>query len=475
MIHQSSLQDKLNSFLAGEYRVLGDSNVSEALPPAIIHIFEKGKKEVAERLLRLLIAGLRDREPHMQVQCGTILTESAKLLAEKKMFQPLENLLPVLKIILQGSPDFSLPENIRDAAGLAITAAETGKRENSASPPSDPAGERKDAVSVREEQIFHLVGTGNRDEAKRQLFELIVSCARKRDFTNAERLRERMYEIDSMALMEIIRSGEIIEEEKSGSIDKDLLQIWAGLLKILSPEEFNALCLATEVRDLATEECFVTQGAKNDELFFINRGSIRVSYFQTGNGNGKEIFLENLSSGEIAGENFFDATIWTVSLTAVEPTQIAILKRENLVQLEQRNPGIESKLRDYYNRSLDISALVNKRGIDRRSHKRHRIERKIQIQIVGNNDRVLTTFRGEMDDISQGGLSFTVRINRKENSRFLLGRNIRGILPLNLGGEQKISGLISGVQLCDPVRNDYSVHVKFDRILEPHTLRTILE
>ena len=181
---------------------------------------------------------------------------------------------------------------------------------------------------------------------------------KKRDFYNAERLRERIYEIDPMALMEIIQSGDIIEEEKSGAISKDHVEIWKNLLSVLSPEEFNALYHEMEERTYRPEEIIVVQGAQNDELFFINKGSVRVTY----TGGEKELFFKNMGKGEIVGENFFNASIWTVTLTAQQQTSISVLKLESLAGLEQRMPGIESRLIDYYNRSSDIYAEMKKKA-----------------------------------------------------------------------------------------------------------------
>jgi hypothetical protein len=192
-------------------------------------------------------------------------------------------------------------------------------------------------------------------------------------------------------------------------------------------------------------------------------------------GGEKELFLKNLDSGEIAGENFFNASVWTVSLTAVQPTLISVLKRKSLVQLEERIPGIESKLRDYYSRSSDIASLLNKKGMDRRVHDRHKVERKIHLQITGDKGKILSSFNGEMTDLSQGGLSFFVRITKKENSRLLLGRNIRVSIPLSTGGEVHLSGTVIGVQVFDLVHSDYSVHVKLNTPLERQDQQTILD
>ncbi len=100
-------------------------------------------------------------------------------------------------------------EEVRQAAGVAleqIQEASASKRDEdeefdpvvsggqtaqpATGPSAAPAGSKEDA-------IFRLAAEGNRDQAKQQLVDLIAATARAGDFQNAERLRERIYEIDS--------------------------------------------------------------------------------------------------------------------------------------------------------------------------------------------------------------------------------------------------------------------------------------
>jgi len=471
----TELQEGLNRLLSGDHQVLFDQAIAEALPATVIRLIELEKQQVADRLVDRIITGLGHKNIELRQICATCLTGIAHQFIRKEYWELLDKILPPLKTVRKGRTGDGLTGEIREAAGKAITAAKTRGGKIPVSPPPVHTAEKKDTLAIREEQIFQLAESGNKDEAKHQLFDLVVSCAKRKDFKNAERLRERIYEIDPMALMEIIQSGDIIEEEKSGSISRGHLDVWQNLLKKLSSEEFNAIYHEMENRGLHPEEALVSQGTKNDELFFINQGCIRASYFQTGMGGEKELFLKNLTSGEIAGENFFNASVWTVSLTAVQPTQISVLKRESLARLEERIPGIESKLRDYYSRSSDIASLLNKKGMDRRIHERYKLERRIHLQITGEKGKILSSFRGEMTDISQGGLSFVVRITKKENSRLLLGRNIKASITISAGSEQHLHGTVIGVQAFDLINSDYSVHTKFNTELARQDLQTIIE
>lgn len=461
----SNLQDGLNRLLRGEHKVLLDQGLVSPLPETILRLIDNQKTPAVEKLLEQIQLASRSMDKDIRQAASSSLVTIANRLAQAQHWDILAKSVASLKTI-GGSPAY--PEELRAAAAKAIQMAQT--RQNIPAKPETAPQKPKDPLTLREEQIFQLAAKGNKDVAKKQLFDLVVACARKKDFVNAERLRERIYEIDPMALMEIIQSGDIIEEEKSGAISKDHLEIWSKLLTMLSTEEFNSLYHEMEERIFKPEETIVAQGAKNDELFFINHGSVRASYM----GGEKELFLKNLGSGEIAGENFFNASVWTVSLTAQQQTSISVLKRENLARLEQRIPGIESKLIDYYNRYSDIYAAMKKKGMDRRTHERFKVEAKIQLVIVDDKDRILSSFRGELTDISQGGLSFFIRITRKENSRLLLGRSIKASLPVKGSQDMVLRGTVIGVQAYDLVLSDYSVHVKFKNELARGDLKPFL-
>ena len=468
----TSLQDELNKLLAGDHTVLLNQEISQALPGTLIRLIALNKQVAVDRLLDRLISGIGHKDTDLRKTCATCLIRTAEKLTKAKYWKRLNRLLPALTTIHKGRTGDGMNDQHRLEAGKAISLAKSkGETQQKKTEKLPLDAGKKDMVEIREKQIFLLAESGNKDEAKKQLFDLMVSCARRKDFSNAERLRERIYEIDPMALMEIIQSGDIIEEEKSGAIDQDHLKIWANLLKDLTSDEFNTLYYKLEKKNYDAEETIVSQGMKNDELFFINQGSVRASYM----GGEKKLFLKNLSSGEVAGENFFNSSVWTVSLTAIKPTQILALKRQKLENLEDRAPGIESKLRDFYRRSSDMSSLMKKKGMDRRVHERYRIERKIQLQVTGDKGKILSSFKGEMTDISQGGLSFILRISKKENSRLLLGRNVKSIIPVSGAREMNLPGQVISVQSYDLIHSEYTVHVKFNEELVRHHLQNILE
>jgi len=329
-----------------------------------------------------------------------------------------------------------------------------------------------DSVAAREEAIFRLVAQGDREQAKQQLVDLITVTAQAGDFKTAERLRERIYEIDGFALGEIIRSGEIIEQEKKGAIKEEDLEIWAGLTDRLSSEEFQTIYHEFDERRYKPEETIVAQGEKNDALFFITQGSIKVSY----SAGPRELFITTLSRGQIAGENFFTPSFWTVTLTSLTPSRIHILPQAALGTWQEQFPGLRAKLHEYYLAHNTIRTMLAKKGLERRQDQRFTLARKIQVQPINNLDNPIGRgFRAETADISLGGLAFLIRISRQENARLLLGRRMQVVLPV--GGKTPylhLQGLVIGVQPFHILENDFSVHFKFDQPLEPQGLQAIL-
>jgi hypothetical protein len=79
-----------------------------------------------------------------------------------------------------------------------------------------------------------------------------------------------------------------------------------------------------------------------------------------------------------------------------------------------------------------------------------------------------------MADISHGGISFITRITKKENCRLLLGRYLRIIIPLGEADHTAdISGQVIAVQPYSLLDHDYSIHLKFDKLLDHSFLKSI--
>ena len=83
----------------------------------------------------------------------------------------------------------------------------------------------------------------------------------------------------------------------------------------------------------------------------------------------------------------------------------------------------------------------------------------------------------ELSDLSLGGISYLVRISKKENARLLLGRKVQVRMPTGdrPGEFMVLQGDILAVRSLYAVESDYSVHVRFDQPLVPNALRELLK
>jgi CRP-like cAMP-binding protein len=363
-------------------------------------------------------------------------------------------------------------EQIRLAAGQRSDGHEEPTEMASVTEKPSTTTLSSETIAEREATIFQLVAEGDRELAKQQLVDLVAATAESGDFKTAERLRERIYEIDSMALGEIIRSGELIEQAKMGTIKEEDIEIWAGLTDRLTAQEFQTIYHEFNEQKYKPEETIVSQGDKNDALFFISQGSVKVSH-RTGS---RELFITTLNRGQIAGENFFAPSLWTVTLTSLTPSRVHILPQTALAAWQEQFPGLRAKLRDYYLACNTIRSTLEKKGLDRRKDNRYTLARKIQVQPINNLDNPIGRgFRAETADISLGGLAFLIRISRQENARLLLGRRMQIVLPV--GGKTQfmyLKGLVIGIQPFQVLENDFSVHFRFDQPLEQQAMQSIL-
>ena len=324
----------------------------------------------------------------------------------------------------------------------------------------DPREMAKSASIIRsfEEEISSMIKNGDLDRACQKMFSRCVNAAREKDFMTAEMLRDRLLEINPMALSEVIRAGEIIEEEKSSSITGNHLKTWADLYEKMSTEEFNALYYVMRPEKYRAGEVIVKSGETDPCLYFINAGF--VSLFSRH--NSEEIFLKRMQAGEILGvDQFFSVSVWTITLKAHSDVQIHALDREALAELQHAHPGIERKLRDFCLKFDIVPDLVRMAGSDRREYPRYPVSMIINSTLLDQYGHAgKRTFKGEMIDISRGGLGFSIRIANRENARLLLGRQIVAEFGMVRGKMLKCAGLIVGVKFHHDVEQDFSIHVK---------------
>lgn len=316
---------------------------------------------------------------------------------------------------------------------------------------------------------------GNKEAAIASLYELIVAYSKQKNFLKAEALRDRLYEVDPMALSEIVKAGEVIEQEKSESMDSNHKATWAELYNALSSEEANSLYYSLKQRNFSTDETIFSEGDKSWNLFLVDRGEVKTIH---GKGN-REALLSTIGPGQTFGEEtFFSRTAYcTYSAITLTPVRVNTLERSVLKAWEKDFPGLEDKLQEFCLRHGTMEEIYEKQGVNRRTQRRINMSGNLIVQLIDPKGKPTgRPFKGAFSDISAGGLAFVVRISKPDTARLLLGRRLvmKFILPLRRGKQElQKSGRIIAVQ--PHIFNDYSIHVRFIDGLEQALVDNIVE
>jgi CRP-like cAMP-binding protein len=315
-------------------------------------------------------------------------------------------------------------------------------------------------VIEQDKLIDRYLEENNREAAVQLLVELIFQNARERDFDRAEYLRDKLLEVDSMAVNEIVKTGEVIEAEKSDAIDKDHLDIWADFYEDLTPEEINALFYSMKCVKHPANHMIYKQGEKQSCLHFINKGRLKMFYRHAE----KASLLKTLGPGDVFGEDtfFFSEAFCSTSVITDSPVKLYVLLKDQLDQLYVRSPGLESKLNGYCSSLESVADLIKAKNLERRIDNRLNLPGKIFVQLIDDTDpAAVAPFRAELFDISASGLSFLMKTTEKV-STILLGRRLGMELTFEeLGSDMEINCVGSVVAVNSEPFHEYVVHAEF--------------
>ncbi len=316
-------------------------------------------------------------------------------------------------------------------------------------------------LQEKEAGVEKALQAGDKESAVAGLYDLIVAYAKRKDFPKAEALRDRLFEVDPMALSEIVKSGEIIEEEKSEARDEGHMETFSALYGSLSTEEANALYFALDSTRFDTDQAILQEGARSDRLYLLDQGEVKVTHGE----GAREVLVKTLGPGDPLGaETFFARTAFsTFSAYTLTPVRASALERSALDALKDDHPGLEAKLSEHCFRAGGMERILKQQATDRRRQERVKLTGALLAQLLGKEGKTVgKPFKGGFADLSTGGLSFTVRMSKPDTARLLLGRRLRmqSRLPLKEGEQDlDVSGRIIAVQ-PHPF-NEYSLHVRF--------------
>ncbi len=319
-------------------------------------------------------------------------------------------------------------------------------------------------VTEHEKLIEQYLQENNKEAAVQLLVELIVKSAREKKFDLAECLRDKLFEVDSMAVNEIVKTGEVIEAEKGDAINKDHLAIWADLYESLTAEETNALFYGMKLVKHPANHMIYKQGEMRSRLYFIDEGRLKMFYRQAD----KAILLKTLGPGDIFGEDtfFFSDAFCTTSVITDSRVKLYVLLKDDLDKLNSKTPGLESKLNDYCSSLELVADLLKAKNLERRVDKRLNLPGKILVQMLNDSDQpAVKPFRAELLDISASGLAFLMKTTQKA-SAMLLGRNLNMKLTFGeLASDLEINCVGSVVAVNSEPFHEYVVHAEFSKNL----------
>ncbi len=328
-------------------------------------------------------------------------------------------------------------------------------------------------TNALEKKAMEFLAAGDKDGAISALYELGLACAKVGDFDKADFCKQKIYKLDAMALTEIVGLGEIIDEEKAGSLDTSCIDMWPELYQALGNDETNALLYALKEKSFEPNEILFKQGMRNGNLYFVISGQLKLIHGM----ESRQLFLKTLSNGDIAGEDtFFKISTCTTSLVTVSRVKVKYLERSILEELSAENPGLESKLADYAANFEKVPDLLKEKGFDRRQQERYEISGLVLVDLLNAEGKPLgKKFKGKLADISNGGLSFQIKTAQKKTARLLLGRRVK----LHIQGQaadltQELEQFGRVTSVGDLLFNDYSVHVGFDAILAESILSDLI-
>lgn len=363
-----------------------------------------------------------------------------------------------------GSEDSLLEENIAERTTAKNIKEKSGikKGDQTHSAPVDKAKQGEDATASEEKRVRKLLETGRKKEAVAIIMKYIEAAAKQKMFDKAECLREKLIEIDSMMLTEIIRAAEIIEEEKIASILPEHLEIWEALIQHLSEDEFSALYHSMSLVHYKNGESIIQQGDFFSKLIFVNSGELQLS----AKVKNQEVFLTKVEAGQVLeGGSFFEASVWTISVKSLG-AELFLLSRNQLEKLSENYPSMENKLSDFCAQFSSPSKLIERYKRNRRKCDRKSLSSRVAVTLLDKNGREkAVNFKGDLFDISQGGLAFSIRSSRKKNAHMLFGQKIRLALlsgNANQTSGNEFTGKIVAVRGHHVVSNEYSIHVEFD-------------
>jgi CRP-like cAMP-binding protein len=412
-----------------------------------------GDLEESVRFQEKICEGLGRIGSHKAVPALKAIVEQTEPVYNEKVKSAANNALEIILKINTEEDRPGLPEKKEVFPPIAEEKIETGKQ-----------AQVDDEYSSQMGLFDQLVKNKDTGSAAKLLFEMIVKYAKEKDFEKAENLRGKLMDVDPMALGDIIKSGEVIEEEKNRAIDQAHLKLWSGLYKNMTKEEISMLFFAMKSIRFNAGHTIFKKGDHDSRLYFINKGHIKLVFNQ----GDKEILVKELKPGDMLGEDaFFSLSLNTTTAITLSDVELNYLEKEILAKWDLKSYGIEPKLHDFYLQTKKINDPLGTRVQQQRTHERIAISGKVRVQFMDSSGTPAgEPVIGALSDISQGGMSFYLNIKKEKITKLFLEPRLNLKFNLIIGGIQQPFDQNGTMVAAIPHYYDYSIHVKFDNRLD---------
>jgi len=304
------------------------------------------------------------------------------------------------------------------------------------------------------------------------LFLQIQDSIKEKNIPLAETLREQLLTEYPMALTEIIKSAELIDEAKAEGIDKHHQATWEKLYATLSIEEKNCLYYSLKKAVIPPGKVILAQGALNTRLFFIDSGQVTIYFIK----QNKKNQIAQLGKGDILGEYTF-TTISLCSATAVSQSEVHVryLDSKSTDDWENTQPGLYDKLTDFCIRFGQVNEIISRKKLEKRTYTRYPAEGRVTATLLTKEgQRTETSFRGALSDLSVAGTCFLIKCSKKAIARALLARQL--LLAFSFEqNDKKITFSTVGkvIAISFHLYNDYSVHIHFNKHLKEELIQQV--
>jgi CRP-like cAMP-binding protein len=329
---------------------------------------------------------------------------------------------------------------------------------------------------AEEETAKKYIRENNEQAVVKTLYDGIIRYAGLKKFKEAERLRVQLMKIAPMALTEIIRTGEIIDQEKTADMDLEKVKLWSELYDKFTKSEAAALYFALTGISVKANTHVYEQGQFDDRLYFILSGRLKLSYFDSEAGRHLEYGF--LDKGDITGEDaFFTFTSHSSTLSAQTDADLLCLEKADFENILVENPSIETKLFDYCEKLKKTYRQIGKKGKARRSHKRYETMLTGQVFTGNPKDTLMKDVtKVTITDISTGGLCYVVQ-NMKKAEAAILHKNWISIVASYKKGPlmADMKKLAKVIAVHFHPFGECSVHVQFKDPLDEKTVREIAQ